>query len=802
MKRRFYKRKGFWIYTILCVLVLGALGFLGAVIYTKPFRERAATYDLDRINDLEVPSLILDRNGEEIGRIFVQNRSIIPIKEVPEILLKALQAGEDSRFYKHKGVDYIGILRAVKLNVEAGTVNQGASTITQQLARNAYNLKGEAVKRKESGLERKLVEAFLAVRIEERYGKEQILDFYLNRIYFGSGFYGIRSASLGYFGKEPKDLTLSECASIVALIKNPTNLSPLNSLEANRTNRNMVLDRMVKEKMIEKDEAERLKKTPVKLDPKPLQRGTTHLYGRIAESVAELVGEDALAMGGFTIHTTILKEAQMAAEKTLVESLTRAEANPGFSRQKYSEYRKDGDAPPTYLQGAVLAVDHDTGEVLAHVGGRDYAQVPFDFIEFGRRPLGTAFFPFIYATALANGETPATVVEDEQIDNRTVMLGGQEGIPGEFGMEVPVPVYEGLIPLRRAFEHSKIAATVRLGGKIGLDKIAKTGADFGLPTANAELLPRLCVGWEQASMPQAVRAVSAFARGGFLGPAELSYVDRVVNSAGKVVYRRKRQAGPAVRVIDDATAWQVHSMMEGSLTRGSSAGALDGLIRKPFAGAGKGGTTYDFADTWFLGYNKRITCGVWTGFLQGSGEPIYPGAFSRDLALPVWQATMNAVTPAFGAGDFKPPASVMEVKICTHSGERATQFCHELVESVETGTINSISTEVTDYFRVGQRSLPFCSVHGGGLGESVVGSGGSEIALSRMPALDVTPVLPKSPVLIGNDPYHTELPSFLPTSEEEGFIRQRTNVLDSLDLGDNSVGIPLPRPPRMTISED
>ena len=216
-KRWFFKRKGFWLTLIVLGLVMAGAAWFFAENYTRDYRQRAATYDLDRINDLEIPSVIVDRNGKEIGRIFVQNRSVIPIDQVPDIFIKALRAGEDSRFLQHRGVDYIGIVRAAKLTAQGSA--QGASTITQQLARNAYNLKEEAVQRKETTIQRKLVEAFLAMRIEDRYSKRQILEFYLNRIYFGSGFYGIRSASLGYFGKEPMELQPEECASLVTLIK-------------------------------------------------------------------------------------------------------------------------------------------------------------------------------------------------------------------------------------------------------------------------------------------------------------------------------------------------------------------------------------------------------------------------------------------------------------------------------------------------------------------------------------------------------------------------------------------------------
>ncbi|MEI7908529.1 MAG: transglycosylase domain-containing protein [Verrucomicrobiota bacterium] len=796
-KRRFYKRKGFWLTLFLGTLILGAatagIGYVVAERYTREYRQRAATYDLDSINVLEVPSIILDRNDKEIGRIFVQNRSIIPISEVPKILIDALCAGEDSRFFTHKGVDYIGILRAAKLNLQGS--RQGASTITQQLARNAYNLKDEAELRKESTVQRKLVEGFLAMRIEHHFNKQQILEFYLNRIYFGSGFHGIRSAALGYFGKEPKDLSVGECASLVTLIKNPTGRSPINAPEVNREGRNYVLGRMVEEKSLTAKEAERCKALPLKLNPQPLRRGTSHLYERIAEAVAQALGDDALAAGGFKIHTTILKEAQDAAEQSLLESLARAEVQPGYAHPKYADYRKGSSEPPEYLQGAVLMVDHESGEVLAHVGGRDYAQAPYDFIESGKRPLGTAFFPFLYAAGLSGTQTPATLVEDEAMDNRAVMVGGREGILGEWGMETAAPPYYGKITARRAFESSKIAATVRFGSLVGLQRIAQTGVAFGLPMEHAELLQRLCVGWEEASMKQAVSAIAAFGRGGKTGPAKLVYLDRVEDAQGIVKYRHEYAAVVSPQAVDAATAWQIHSMMVGSCVRGSAAGAFDALLEKPFPGAGKGGSTYDFSDTWFLGYNKRVTCGVWTGFLQAGGGPIYAGAFSRDLALPVWQAAMNAAAPAFGGGEIAPPVNLVEVPVCSVSGQRSTQFCQEMAEDKATGKLRSRSTSVIESFRRGTESQAFCSVHSGTSNDGLT-------ALVSQPALDVAPVVPTEPFVIGDDPYHAEVPSSAAVSRDAGLIRRRTNVLDSLDVGDGDEKINLPPPARLRIEED
>lgn len=797
-RKLFFKRKGFWLGILVFLLLAGGIGWLVADRMLEPYRRRAATYDLERINELEIPSIIVDRNGKEIGRIFVQNRSVIPISDVPERFIDALRAGEDSRFLQHGGVDYIGILRALKFQAQGS--QQGASTITQQLARNAYDLKGEAIKRGESGYERKLVEAFLAQRIEKRYGKKEILGFYLNRIYFGSGFYGIRSASLGYFGKEPKDLNIGECASIVTLIKNPNGRSPLNNPEMNRIGRNYVLMRMEEEGFISGGDMAAFQAKPLVLDPKPLSRGTSHLYERVADAVNLALGEDALAAGGFTIHTTILAEAQQQAEKSLAETLARAEANPGYKGEKHGDHRKSEGKPAKYLQGAALMVDHETGEVLAHVGGRDYAQVPYDFIELGRRPLGTAFFPFIYATALGKGLTPAATLEDEPMDNRSVMVGGREGILGEWGMEIPAPTYEGKITMRHALETSKISATVRLADAVGLQNVVDQAEAFGLPLARAELLPRIAVGFEPASLKQAVRAMATFPRGGLLGPENLIYVSRVEDPAGRVVYPTRSAPKPVqtrTEALDAATAWQVHSMMAGSLYRGSSKGVLDGLAEKPFQGAGKGGTTHDFADAWFIGYNKRVTCGVWTGFLNGTGEPIYPGAFSRDLAMPVWQAMMNAVTPSFGGGKLVAPEGIASVGVCAVTGQRATQFCHEYREDPATHVVKLRSTAVTEYFRKGTETLPFCSVHSGASGEAIR----PEMALNSL-AVDATPVVPKGPVIIGEDPYHSELPTITPTDRQPGLIRRKTSVLDSLELEEDEPGIKLPPPRRMEILDE
>ncbi|BCX47272.1 penicillin-binding protein 1A [Haloferula helveola] len=797
-KKRFYKFKRFWLTLLLLGLITGGIAYVAAERYTREYRERAETYDLDKINEVEVPSIILGRDGGEIGRIFVQNRSVITVAEIPENFIDALRAGEDKRFYKHEGLDYIGIIRAAKDWVSEREAVSGASTITQQLARGAYALEAERHERGESGIERKLVEAFLAMRIEKRYSKPEILEFYLNRIYFGSGYYGIRSASLGYFGKEPKDLSDLECATIVGLIKNPTGLSPLNDKDACLVARNMVVKRMANLGAISEAEAARLAAKPIELNPKPLRRGTTHVYERIADEIRKLLGEEGLAAGGLVIRTSIDSRIQRTAESKLETALKKAEAHPGYKHPKHGEVAKGSEAAKEYLQGAVLMVDHNTGGVIAHVGGRDYAEVPFDVIELGRRPLGTAFHPILYSAALEAGMTPATPVEDEPMDNRAVMVGGREGILGEWGMETTTPRYEGNVTLRRALEASKIAASVRVANEVGLGKVVEQSRAFGLPMPeDVELLPRLALGWESASLKQAVRAYAAFARGGTTGPNRVWYVDSIRDADGTVRFERPPLKAETARAVSDATAFQVHSILQGGMQRGSAAGLLETLDEVPFNGAGKPGTTHDFSDNWFLGYNGRVTCGVWVGFLD-AGRSIYEGAFARDLAMPVWAATMNAAGKDFGGRSIPQPISVVEAEVCRVSGELSTPYCYESVEEPGTGQLRSRPAGIREYFRKGTEKLPFCSVHSG---SAPVNPGRGAVDLTTLAVIDTSPVRPKEPTLIGDDPYHSV--HINAENAPKGRIRGgSTNVLDSFDLNDALDGVTLPPPRRLEISPE
>lgn len=808
-KRR-KKKRGFfgWLLRLALVglfmaVVGGAVGWMLFEGYSAEYRVRADKYDLEAINDLEKPSFILDRNGKEIGRIFVENRSVVPLSEVPEMVINTLIAGEDGRFWSHDGVDYLGIARAGYHNWRGNEVRQGASTITQQLARNAYNLKEEAVRNGESSIQRKLVEAFLAQRIEKRYSKREIMEFYLNRIYFGCGYYGIRSAALGYFGKEPRELSQLEAASIIGLIKNPNDYNPLRNPRENLRTRNNVLTRMVDEGMLKRSEAERLMAEPVVVNPRPLQRGTSHLYERVARDLREKIGEEALSRGGFKIYTTIDKSVQEAAVRSLEECLARAERQPGYSHPRLGEFRREEGKPPAFLQGAVLMIDHGTGEVLAHVGGRDFTKTQYDFIESGRRPLGTAFFPFIYTAGFLKGKTPASMVADEAMDNRSVMVGGREGILGEWGMETKTPSYEGNVTARRALAASKIAATVRFGNDIGLKWVRDVAAGFGFHFnySSEELLPRELVGWEEGSLTELVRGYAVFGRGGREAARELVYLNRIEDDKGTTVYLQRRPAAPDVRIIDEATAFQVHSILNGSLKDGSARGADASLLQRPFHGGGKTGTTHDFSDNWFVGYDRRVSCGVWVGFLQGAGQPIYEGAFSRDLAMPVWVAAMNAALPSFGGGEISVPNGVTSAPVCNRSGKRATRSCFDTVEDPASASVRSVPTTYTEFFRAGTLPTAFCDIHGGDGGTLDVDRA---TAMLDSQTLRVAPIRPAKPVLLGDDPYFSQRPTLGPQDESGGRSTggNARSLLERPDLGDEKAAIPLQRPRRLVIEFD
>lgn len=761
-KKAIFLRK--WFLALVLVCVLGMIGaFMGYRFVSEPYRERAKEYNMALVNVIELPSLIYDREEREIGRLFVENRSPIPIEEIPQKMIDALVSGEDKRFFDHNGVDFIGIGRAAYLNFKSGDEDSGASSLTMQLARNAYDLKGEALKREESNYERKLVEIYLAQRIEKHYTKQKILEFYLNRVAFGSGYFGVRSAALGYFGKEPKNLDTQECASLVGCIKNPSIFSPLRSKKNNKKARDHVLNRMALEGRITSFERDRLQALPVVTNPKPIQRNTTHIYDRIAATVKKHVSTEALAKGDLRIFTSIDRDIQRVLEKRLKQQLALAEAHENYKHPLYAEYKRTTKSRPKYLQGAALMIDNSTGEVIAYVGGRDFSHSQYDFIESGRKPLGTAFFPFIYAAALEAGETLSSGLIDEAMDNRQVMIDGEEGILGEWGNEVNEPRYEGEILLRHALENSKIAATVRLGSKVGLSKVREMSKRFGFTIPATKALPRELMGTESVSLSELVRAYAAFANNGSI-PSGMVWVTRIERGDGTVVYSNggKSARTNPTPILHPATAYLTHAMLQSSLKDGSGKRGYDASGMQGFTGGGKTGTTSDFADNWFVGYNSKVSCAVWAGFWDGSRKGIYPGAFSVDTVMPVWADAMNTYQKKYKPASIARPDDIESMKICSSSGLRVTLECEEYERNPKSGKMETVSTVADELYYVKNRPLGYCDKHGRGSR----GADASAFSLTKRVGSrrykDIQPVQPIAPTLLGDDPYNSSQPAFVP----------------------------------------
>lgn len=811
-RRWFFKRKGFWVFCLLCLI---AAGFSARFADKKlnRYREIAKEYNLKRVGEKEEMSFIHDRSGVEIGTMFVENRFSIPLEEIPPVFVDAVLAQEDQRFYAHEGVDWVGVARAAWLNFQSGSITQGAGTITMQLARKSFDLLGEARRREWTGYERKVVEAFVALRIEEHFeekleseypndqrarkkaAKEDILEMYLNLVPFGSGFYGVRSASLGYFGKEPKNLTISESASIVACLKNPKRISPLNNLEENKTNRDMVITRMALEGMITKSERDKMMIGPVVLNPNPIRRGKSFLYEIVAEQARDLVGEEALSRGGYTIRTTIDAAVQWTAEEKMASQLLQFENQEGYKHPRYSEYDKS-DGPPKYLQGATLMIDHETGEVIAHVGGRDFGHSQYDFIENGSRPLGTAFFPFVYATGFEKGKHPATMLTDEQMDLRKLQVGGLEGVAGEWGMEIANPGYEGEITSRRALAMSKIAATVELGQRIGLSNVHKVSENFGFSLPSEKLLNRMIVGFDNVTMSEVVSAYSAFPRGGSRIMTR-HYLLEIRDMNGSVVYP-VGDDGPVLKsdeVCSSAVAFQVHSVLNDVMRKGNLAESAKGLKSALLLGGGKSGTPYGLTDAWMAGYNSRITCAVWVGFYEGDRSAIHENAFAKNLAYPIWEDMMNASQPAFVGREILPPDSVEEVSICRVSGMRPTRYCNESFVDPVTGQISFPTTSYQEYLQKGEE-MGICAIHGGGIDIEAL----ADQAQLRN-TMNAIPIKAKVPLLLGFDPYNSETPTLgIKDDSAEAWISDdEVLIVEDQVRGEREASLRIPQPPRFKL---
>lgn len=777
-RKRFYRRP--WFVSLLVIFAVVVIaGFVFFEIEKGKLEAKAATFDYTRLKEMESASVILDRNGGVIGRMFTQNRYQVSFDELSPALLTAVVAAEDARFYQHKGVDFKGIARAMVKNWQAGRTVQGASTLAQQLARNTFP---DLLPPSDRSYQRKLLELAVAREIEKRCTKQEILELYLNRVFFGSGFYGAEAASLGYFGKSAKDLTLSEAAMLCGLLKSPSNLSPWRNRQACIDSRNYVLQRAMEIGLITPEEREKtLKEDIVVKNRRPIHQ-ESYAADMVAQQVAQKVGRDSAVSDGYRIYTTIDPELQKTAERALRDQLAAVEGHPGFEGQTMGKYdmefkahqrqAKAGDddsniAMPEYLQGGVVVLDNTNGGILAVVGGRDFLHSPYNRAVSALRPPGTAFKPVVYAAAFERGFNPGTVLEDNVMDNRQIMIGGLTGILGEWGPERVDNKYEGNISARAALVKSKNAASVRLGNMTGIDNVIDLATKAGLQrnvgkdengkeVSNLRRFPATYLGSSEVTLMDLTLANTIFPNGGWR--ADKSFIiAKIEDKNGNTVY----QAAPKrVNVIKPTTAYEINTCLAEVLERGTAEKAYTELGLKKFPLGGKTGTAYNFTDAWFVGYSSAVTCGVWTGF--DKPHPIYRGAFSNEVALPIWANVMKATFAAYRPMEFvRPtgPKGIINCEICAASGQLATDKCFETIENKETGEKVQQRTTYFEIMTEDQAPKVGCSVHTGAGGNFVksFASGSGDIPRA-VPAFDpnaFTVVAMKRPTVLGNDPYNS-----------------------------------------------
>lgn len=617
------------LFIALCLVVFAGLGF-GYIF--------AAYQSLPAVgNNMRpaVSSQVFDSHGRLITTLHSdQNRLPIDINKVPQNLQNAFIAAEDNRFYEHIGIDPIGIFRAIFANLTNRGIAQGGSTITQQLAKNAFLSQ-------EQTLKRKIQEAMLALEIEHKYSKKEILEMYMNQIYFGQGAYGIQTAAKTYFNKDVNELTLTQCAILAGLPKSPNYYSPFNNLNEAKKRKNVVLDQMVKYGYVSAAEAEDAKNQDLGLS-KSHQSKEADEYASfidyVSQQVAKKYGDDALYKEGLKIYTTMDVDKQHAAVRAM--------------RNLPNNYTDENGL--TQPQAAIVSIDPKTGHILAMVGGR--GQDSFNRASMAVRQPGSAFKPFVYLTALQHDMTPDTTMDDQP-----VTYGGWS--PKNVGGS-----YSGTMTLSDALAHSVNTIAVQLADKVGTKNIIANAKKMGITTLDAkdDNLAMALGGLTKGVTPlEMASAYGTFAnKGVHVKPtAIVKILDRNGNVLEDASTLEKEET--KTRVMSEREAYEMTTMLEGVIDHGTGRGAA---IGRP--AAGKTGTTDNNKDAWFVGYTPDIVTAVWIGDDTGShslGE-VYGGTIPAEI----WKDYMSSATSDESGGDFSAPSGMERRKETTSSSSSSS----------------------------------------------------------------------------------------------------------------------------------
>ncbi len=576
-------------------------------------------------------TVIYDRRGRAVSKLFAeQDRTDRALQDIPPALRQAVIATEDRRFYEHSGVDLIGIMRALFTDIKEGSRAQGGSTITQQYVKQAFVTDEKTLKRKVS-------EAMLARKLERKYTKDQILELYLNTIYFGRGAYGVEAASQAYFAKRTPELTLPEAALLAGLIQSPNGYDPTTNPDGALKRRNTVLMLMRDQGYISGDQYNKAMATPIKLaKPKQLATQAPYFMEWVRSQLIAKYGEDAVYRGGLRVYTTLDLTMQKAAERAIAAELDKA-----------------GDP-----SAALVAIKPTTGEVLAMVGGRDFSKQQFNVAVQGKRQPGSAFKPFVLASALT-----------DKISSEQTFAAGPARLRLPNGQTWKVTGSSGTMRLRTATEKSVNAVFARLILKDGPDKTVAMAHKLGV-TEDVEEVPAIALGGlEHGVSPLSMAAAySTFAAG---GKATTPYsITKVAKPDGVILMQVKPKRKLA---LEPAVSYLVTDILRGVITKGTGHSAA---IGRP--AAGKTGTTEKNNDAWFVGYTPDLAAAVWMGYPDGTkpmksvhGITVTGGSFPARI----WAAFMREALKNTPKTEFKQPTGLKRATICLQTGLVATPYC-------------------------------------------------------------------------------------------------------------------------------
>ncbi|WP_196594340.1 transglycosylase domain-containing protein [Pectinatus sottacetonis] len=607
-----WQRAAFITTVVLIVMIVGVgCGFLTATINTKP----------GMIDDItpSASSQIYDVHGTLITNIHaVENRVPVPLAKIPLNLQNAFIANEDARFYEHFGIDPRGILRALWANITNHEIAEGGSTITQQLAKNAYLTQDRTIKRK-------IQEVFLALQLEHKYTKQEILEKYLNQIYFGQGAYGVQAAAQTYFGKDVSKLDLSECAMLAGIPRSPNYYSPLDNPKAAKQRKTVVLEEMLKHNYITNSQFQQANNEALKLHPKKSTANfkiASYFVDYVTQKLIDKYGADKVYKEGLKIYTTLDLNMQRDAEAAM---------------KKLPNSRKDknGLEQP---QGALIAIDPHTGYIKAMVGGRGTDK--FNRATMAVRQPGSAFKPFVFATAFENNMSPNTLVDDAPIK-----IGSWQPQNDEH-------TFSGLVNIRQIATHSINIPTIKLAYSLGIDRVLDTAQKLGISTlvldgaSNDRNLAAALGGLTKGVTPfDMAAAYSAFDNDGvYIKPTPII---KIVDRNGKVIEQNQPEKHQA---ITQRSAHLVTSILQDVITHGTGRGAN---INRP--AAGKTGTTDDYKNAWFVGYTPELVTAVWVGCDDNTKMP---GMYGGTVPATIWKTFMTSALAAVRPTAFSQPTSL------------------------------------------------------------------------------------------------------------------------------------------------